>query len=107
MRSGVLPYLRFEVRDFMDLSLFVVSDPLANLFTVLEMSRAHLRAVLSEPLPITNENSAGLLSFGPDAPIFVILDVFLWRWFFCRHNEFGMVQLTPRISEPAQVTRRI
>ena len=73
----VLLRLGFDVGHLIFLSRLVVGNPFANLLSILEVPRPHLRAVLSEPLPISSGQALGHHPLGPNTPVFVILGVLL------------------------------
>lgn len=65
-----------ERSDFNDLPLRIVSRPLACLLAVLKISRPHLAAVFSKPLPVTLELAILHMALSLDASVLVPVDAF-------------------------------
>src|SRR5437868_5469573 len=69
----------FHGGHLVDSAGLVISRPLAHLFAVLEVPRAHARAVLAKPLPITHLHFPEHVAPGPDAT--VLVQQFIRFWF--------------------------
>src|SRR6516162_3501057 len=60
-------------------ALLVVSNPLADFVPSLVVARSQFRAIRSEPLPVADRDAVNHVPLGPDAAVFVVLDVWPCR----------------------------
>ena len=106
-------FLGFHDRHLVNLAVFIVCRPLAGLLTLVEITGAKLRPVLSEPFPIARRDSAVQLTRRPNSPVLMELGVICLSSFRRCHagrSNFGVsfanAQLTgasldSRASHPA------
>ena len=69
--------LKLHSGYLVNLAVLVVGSPLTRLLAVLEIARAHLGAILSEPLPVTGRHSVDCLPCCPNTAVLVVLNMLL------------------------------
>src|SRR5262245_50051493 len=63
----------------------IVGGPLADLFAVLEVARAHDGSVLAEPLPVPRHHAVDHLALPPNRAVLVVINMLLGFGLLCRH----------------------
>lgn len=65
------------MRNLIDLTVPVISDPFADLLSIFKISGPHDGSIQAEPFPESRQNTINLLAFSPDRACLVIYDVFI------------------------------